>query len=88
VVVGAADMNQDRVPDLIWENTSTHQVTVNYYGGAGGATYEGWNWLNQSGISGWGVGAVADMNGRGEPDLIWQDCVFRRCEWPVPGNYE
>jgi len=72
-VVGVADMNQDGVPDLIWQNTSTHQVTVNYYGGAGGATYEGWNWLNQAGISGWNVGAVADMNGGGEPDLIWQD---------------
>jgi RHS repeat-associated protein len=77
-VVGAADMNQDGVPDLIWINKSDSQhaigaVTANYYGGAGGATYEGWAWLNQAGISGWSVGAVADMNSSGEPDLIWQN---------------
>jgi RHS repeat-associated protein len=77
-VVGAADMNQDGVPDLIWIDQSDSQhaigaVTVNYYGGSGGATYEGWAWLNQAGISGWSVGAVADMNSNGEPDLIWQD---------------
>jgi hypothetical protein len=77
-VVGVADMNQDGVPDLIWINNSDSQyatgaVTVNYYGGPGGATLEGWAWLNQAGISGWIVGALADMNGGGEPDLIWQD---------------
>jgi RHS repeat-associated protein len=79
-VVGAADMNQDGVPDLIWINQSDSQhaigaVTVNYYGGTGGAIYEGWAWLNQAGISGWNVGAVADMNSNGEPDLIWQDAT-------------
>ncbi len=50
--VGAADFNGDGVPDLIWMNSSTRQVTVNYFGGAGGATYQGWNWLNQGGAPG------------------------------------
>jgi hypothetical protein len=72
-VRGAADMNGDGVPDLIWQNNSTGQVTVNFYGGAGGATYEGWGWLHQAtGNSGWRVAAVADFDGNGTPDLAWQ----------------
>jgi hypothetical protein len=72
-VVAAADMNGDGVPDLIWQNDTTRQVTVNYYGGTGGATLIGWNWLNAAGDPGWTVVAAADMNGDGVPDLIWQN---------------
>jgi len=55
-VVAVADMNNDGVPDLIWQNNMTNQVTVNYYGGAGGATLTGWNWLNSAGEpAGWHV---------------------------------
>ena len=32
-VVGVSDFNGDGVPDLVWQNNSTAQVTVNYYGG-------------------------------------------------------
>jgi len=52
-VVGASDFNGDGVPDLVWQDDATAQVTVNYYGGTGGATYEGWNWLASSGFPGW-----------------------------------
>jgi len=72
-VVGVADMNGDGVPDLIWQNDTTHQVTVNYYGGAGGASLIGWNWLNSGNTSGWTVVAVADFDGNGTPDLVWQN---------------
>jgi hypothetical protein len=34
---------------------STGQATVNYFGGAGGAVYQGWNWLNSTGNPGWTV---------------------------------
>jgi hypothetical protein len=72
-VAAVADMNGDGVPDLIWQNNSTAQVTVNYYGGAGGAVYQGWKWLNQSGEpAGWRVVAAADFDGNGTPDLVWQ----------------
>jgi hypothetical protein len=71
--VAVADMNNDGVPDLIWENNTTNQVTVNYYGGAGGATLTGWNWLNSGGEpAGWHVVAAADFDGNGTPDLVWQ----------------
>jgi len=73
VLVGAADFDGNGVPDLVWEYMPTGQVTVNYYGGPGGATYLGWNWLNEAGNPGWTVVAVADMDGNGVPDLIWQN---------------
>jgi hypothetical protein len=73
VLVGAGDFDGNGVPDLVWEYMPTGQVTVNYYGGAGGTTYLGWNYLNQTGVPGWTVVAVADMNNDGVPDLIWQN---------------
>ena len=73
-VVGAADFDGNGVPDLVWENTSTGQVNVDYYGGAGGATLIGYAVLNSgAGTAGWTIVAVADMNGDGVPDLIWED---------------
>jgi hypothetical protein len=72
-VVGMADMDGNGVPDLIWQNDTTRQVTVNYYGGAGGTVYQGWAYLNAAGVPGWSVVGVADMNGDGVPDLIWQN---------------
>ena len=68
-----ADMDGNGVPDLIWQNDTTRQVTVNYYGGAGGTVYQGWAYLNAVGNPGWSVVGVADMDGNGVPDLIWQN---------------
>jgi Beta-propeller repeat/FG-GAP-like repeat len=73
-LVGAGDFDRNGVPDLVWQNTQTGQVNVNYYGGAGGTTITGWAVLNSgAGTAGWSVVAVADMNGDHVPDLIWQN---------------
>jgi hypothetical protein len=73
-------MNGDGVPDLIWEDTSTGQVNVNYYSGAGGATRIGYAVLNGGGPSttGWHVVAAADFDGNGVPDLVWQNTSTRQ----------
>jgi hypothetical protein len=52
-VVGASDFDGNGVPDLVWQNNSTAQVLVHYYGGKGGTVYKGWNWLNSAGVPGW-----------------------------------
>jgi hypothetical protein len=50
-----SDVNGDGVPDLLWQNTTTHQVTVHYYGGPGGASMIGWNWISEAGEPGWSI---------------------------------
>jgi len=77
-VVGARDFNADGVPDLVWQNDTTHQVTVHFYGGQGGAVDEGWNWVNSTGYTGWQVAGVADFDGNGEPDLVWLNEATRQ----------
>jgi hypothetical protein len=72
-VVGAADFDGNGTPDLVWQYAPTRQVSVNYYGGAGGTTYLGWNWLNEAGVPGWTVVGASDFNGDGVPDLVWQN---------------
>lgn len=73
-VVGAIDMNADGVPDLIYQNTQTSQVNVDYYGGAGGSSFKGWNCLNCGSIvAGLSVRAVAKFGNSGEPDLVYQN---------------
>jgi hypothetical protein len=72
-LVGMGDFDGNGVPDLVWQNASTRQVVVHYYGGTGGAVYQGWNWLQQADVSGWHVAAVADFDGNGVPDLVWQN---------------
>ena len=71
-----ADFDGDGHPDLVWQNDTTRQVTVWYMGGAQGATFQGWNYLS-GGAAGWKVVGVADFNGDGVPDLIWQNDTTR-----------
>ena len=76
-IVAIADFNSDGNPDLVWQSDTTRQVTVHYYGGAGGAAFIGWNYLNVPGVPGWHVAGAADFNGNGVPDLVWQDDTSR-----------
>jgi hypothetical protein len=59
-VVAAADFNGDGVPDVVWQNDATRQVSVWYMGGSGGATMQGSAWISINGVPGWSVVAAAD----------------------------
>ena len=70
----AADFDGNGAPDLVYQNTQTSQVNVDYYGGSGGATFMGWGCLS-CGIntSGWQVVGASDFDGNGVPDLVYQN---------------
>ena len=52
-VAGAADLNADGRPDLVWQNDSTRDVVVWYMGGAQGNSFLSSNYLGAA--SGWKV---------------------------------
>jgi hypothetical protein len=75
-VRGAADMNRDGVPDLIWQSDATRAVSVWYMGGPLGNAIQAIADITPS-ATGWSVRGAADMNRDGVPDLIWQSDAMR-----------
>jgi len=72
--VAAADFDGNGVPDLVWQNSTSRQVNVNYYGGANGSTLMGYAVLNSgAGAAGWTVVGANDFDGNGVPDLVWRN---------------
>ncbi len=81
------DFDNNGRPDVVWQNESTRQVGAWYMGGAQGATYQGFGWLAGSGVPGWSVVALADLDGNGKPDLIWQNDTTRQAVvWYMGGT--
>ena len=73
-LVAAVDFDGNGVPDLVYQNTSTWQVNVDYYGGSGGNTFQSYACLSCGiDVTGWQLSAVADFNGDGHPDLVYQN---------------
>lgn len=85
-VVGTADFNGDGKLDLVWQNDNTRQVAVWYMGGTQGNTFLSDAWLASNGPAGWRVAGIADFNGDGKPDLIWQNDTTRQVSvWYMGG---
>jgi len=70
-------------PNLIWQS-SDGSVVVWYMGGADGSTYQSAKLL-ASASSGWRMAAVADLNGDGIPDLVWQSSDGSVVAWYMGG---
>jgi uncharacterized repeat protein (TIGR03803 family) len=87
-VVAVADFDLNGIPDLVWQNDITRQVTVWYQFGDQGNVFLSWNWLSSMPVPGWRVVAVHDMNGDAHPDLIWQNDTTRQVTvWYFGGTY-
>jgi len=82
-VAAVADLDGNGKPDLIWQHTDG-TVAVWYMGGADGSAY-----LSSKALAGassvWRVAAVADLDGNGKPDLIWQHTDGTVAVWYMGG---
>jgi len=67
------DFNGGSGPDVIWEAPKTGFAQVWYLGGPQGVTVTGAANLTQT--NPWHIVAVADFDGNGTPDVVWQDPV-------------
>jgi hypothetical protein len=72
-IVGIADFNGDGNPDVLWQDPVHGAVQVWYLGGLLGNQIIGTADITTS--NPWRVVSVADFNGDGHPDLLWQDPV-------------
>ena len=67
------DFNGGPGPDVIWEDPNSGFAQIWYLGGAQGVTLTGAANLTQT--NPWHIVAVADFDGNGTPDVVWQDPV-------------
>src|SRR5450755_548000 len=70
-LVGMADFNADGFQDLVWEDPVSGSSQIWLMGGSQGT--EVMSSAVLSGPNSWRIVALADFNGDGYPDIVWQD---------------
>jgi hypothetical protein len=73
-VLASGDFNQDRVPDLVLQNSATNQLSIWYMGGSNGTTLLAAPALYTSAAN-WQLVSAGDMNDDGIADLLFQNAV-------------
>ncbi|MFN7171558.1 MAG: FG-GAP-like repeat-containing protein [Fimbriimonadaceae bacterium] len=71
VVVGGADMNNDGVGDLIWQNITTGLVVYWLLDSAGAV--QGVVTVDQPAVNEWATIGFGDLNNDGYNDILWQN---------------
>ena len=71
--LGFEDFNHDGHPDIIWQDMTSGLAQIWYFGGSQGVALTGA--ANLTLANPWRIVAVADFNGDGNPDVVWQDPV-------------
>lgn len=56
-LAGVADLNQDGIQDMVWQNFTTLDVAA-WFTGPGRLRMQTWGWLSYPGITGWQLSAV------------------------------
>lgn len=72
-LIGAADLNGDGNADLIWQNSSTGDISYWAMSGVNLVGIGSFPGVASGSVAGWQLAATADLNGDGHPDLIWQN---------------
>jgi hypothetical protein len=72
-VVGIADMDNNGVPDIVWQEDTTRSVGTWYMSGPRGINLLEIQYQQPNSYPGWTIAGVADYDGNGVQDLIWQN---------------
>jgi uncharacterized repeat protein (TIGR01451 family) len=83
-LVGVGDFNQDGRTDVVWQDPQTGAAQVWFLGGTQGNAVTGASTLSNG--NAWRIMSIADFNGDGHPDCIWQDPVSGQAQiWFMGG---
>jgi hypothetical protein len=71
-IVGSGDFNGDGRADVVWQHQATGETSVWIMNGT---TLVSGTLLSPTGVgdTNWKIKAVTDLNGDGQPDLVWQN---------------
>jgi hypothetical protein len=84
-LAAVADVNRDGKPDLVFQH-SQGQIEARLFGGTSGTTLLGTAALGTAPSASWNVAGLADFNGDGILDVLWQHAASKGLQiWLMTG---